>query len=90
MSDEPGRLKETVAFMYVGYWKQYKDGLLRLAEAKDLVKKLRATHRELKDGGLTGVAVGRGKKKVAAVDAALEDVEKRLSEAEVLRLNLHF
>ena len=36
------------------------------------------------------MAVGRGKKKVAAVDAALEDVGKRLSEAEVLRYNLHF
>ena len=90
MSDEPGRLKETVAFMYVVHWKQYKDGLLRLAEAKNLVVSLRVTYGELRDGGLTGVAVGRGKRKLEAVEAALEGVVERLTEAEVLRFSLHF
>ena len=41
MSDEIGRLKETVAICFVGIWRQYKGGLLRLSEAIALVSSLR-------------------------------------------------
>ena len=90
MSDEPGRLKETVACCFVGQWRQYRGGLLRLEEARSLVISLRRSYLELKNGGLMGVAVGRGKKKQAAVDSVLEMIAEQMSQAEVLRYNIHF
>ena len=90
MPDEPGRLKERVACCFVGFWKQYQWGLLRLAEARALVISLRATDFELRDGGLMGVIVGRGKKRRVAVDVVVQSVEEELSQAELLRFNLQF
>ena len=52
MSDEQGKLKETVACTFVGLWKQWKWGLLRLAECKALVKSLKIAFVKLRDGGL--------------------------------------
>ena len=62
MSDEPGRLKETVAICFAGKWRQYTGGLLRLFEARELVTSLTDRYVGLRDGGLMGVSVGRGKK----------------------------
>ena len=61
MSDEPGRLKEIVAYLFVGYWRQYQWGLLRLAEPNDLVKSLRVAHLEL-GWGFDGGCCLEGKK----------------------------
>ena len=90
MSDEPGRLKGTLALLFGSQWRQWKCGLLRLEEGRALVKALRASLVEQRDGGLMGVGVGKPKKKQDLVDELLGKGEADLSQAELLSLNLQF
>ena len=90
MSDEPGRLKEVVTICFASMWRQYTGALLRLSEAELLVTSLIDRYVGLKDKGLMGVSVGRGKKKQPAVDEVVASPEAQLSEAELLRFNLVF
>ena len=83
-------MKGTLALLFVSHWKQWKWGLLRLAEARALVKALRASHVEQRDGGLMGVGVGKPKKKQVVVDGLLAKAEADVAQAELLSYSLQF